>query len=215
MDDEIRFLRELMRVVIMVVGAVWLMIVITAKVFATTTYEPNTDYAALMIDAAVEGDAEAGQAAEAARNAKIDALGLADEYPYIAWDDLFLLAKIMFAEAGSNWLTDEHRLYVGNVLLNRVASSEFPDSIEECLYQPGQYYGSGSVYFENLRPTEREVKLALRLLEGERFMPLSVVFQSNEKQGSGIWLEIRDNLLGSTYFCYSSRRWLYEGDNDG
>ena len=173
-----------------------------------TAYHPGVDYMAIAIECAASGDADGGREAMEARDEKIEDLGL--DYPLIAWEDLYLLSKIMYAEAGSNWLSDEHRLYVGNVLLNRVASPEFADTIEDCIYSPGQYYPQSSRYFANLRPTEREVKLAVRLLEGERFMPPSVVFQSNEILGSGVWLEIKDRLLGSTYFGYSSRPELYE-----
>ena len=71
----------------------------------------------------------------AARKSTLYAL---DE-PYIAYDDLVLLAQVIHTEAGSAWLPDEWRLAVGEVVLNRVASPEFPDTLEEVVFQPGQY----------------------------------------------------------------------------
>ena len=93
---------------------------------------------------------------------------------------------------------------VGEVVLNRVASPEFPNTIPEVVYQPGQYYGSNSRYFEELRPDARCVGLAKRLLEGERALDdSSVVFQPNFQQGSGVHTALYDKYLGWTYFRYS------------
>jgi hypothetical protein len=176
---------------------------------ALAAFDPETDYMAIMIECAVAGDCEGGITAEEARNEKIADLEL--ENVPVAFEDLYLLAKIMYAEAGSYWLSDEWKLCVGEVVLNRVESPEFPDTIREVLEQPGQYYGKNSSYFNCLKPSELCVKLALRLLEGERLMEPSVVFQANFKQGSGVHTEYCDEQLGSTYFCYSSRPSLYAG----
>lgn len=167
------------------------------------------DYMAVMVQAAVTGDYQTGLAAQEARNAKIDREGLASVK--IAFEDLYLLAKIMYAEAGSNWLSDDWKMCVGEVVLNRVDSPEFPNTIKEVLTQRGQYYGSSSRYFERLRPTELCAKLAQRLLEGERVMDdPAVVFQANFRQGSGIHTSYYDKYLGATYFCYSAQMHLYE-----
>ena len=37
----------------------------------------------------------------------------------------------------------------------------------------------------------------------------SVVFQSNYRLGSAVYLELKDALLGSTYLCVSSHPELY------
>ena len=168
----------------------------------------DTDYMAQMIQAATVQDTESGRIAEESRNEKIDSLGL--EYKKISYDELVLLAKIIQAEAGAYWLTDEHQRLVGSVVLNRVNSPEFPNTLEEVIYQKGQYYGTGTKWFAKLCPTERAVRNALYILENGSITPNSVVFQANFKQGSGTWLRITDKVLGSTYFCYSSRMELYE-----
>lgn len=131
------------------------------------------------------------------------------EKPSYSEEDLLLVAKIIQAEAGSSWLSDEHQLLVGNVLLNRVASPEFPNTIKDCLYQKGQYYPESSTYFKNIVPSERAMKNARRLMDGERFCPADVVFQANFKQGGGVYKAIPDKYLKTTYFCYSEHRELY------
>lgn len=171
--------------------------------------EWETDYLEEMVWAAVEGDYETGEAAAAARNEKIETFEL--DYEPIEFEDLYLLSKIMYAEAGSVWLSDEWKMCVGEVVLNRVASPEFENTIKDVLEQPGQYYGKNSSYFNRLRPSERCVRLAIRLLEGERVLnDPSVVFQANFRQGGGVHTKFVDSQLGATYFCFSIRPHLYE-----
>ena len=160
-----------------------------------------------MIAAAAAGDLEAGALAEEERNARIDAEGL--PLAKVRFAELCLLARLIYAEAGSSWLSDEWKFCVGEVVMNRVASPEFPDTLEEVIYQPGQYYGRRSRYFASLVPGETEIRAASRLLQGERHMSPAVVFQANFPQGSGTYLHLRDKILGSTYLCLSSHPKLY------
>ena len=174
----------------------------------STGLDPGTDYGEAMIEAVAAGDEEAGRAAEADRNEKIDILGLDEEK--ISYDDLSLLAKVIHTEAGSAWLSMEWKMAVGEVLLNRVASPEFPDTLAECAFQPGQYTAADEDWFEVLLPFRDCVEAAFRLLSGERVLnDPSVVFQSGGKQGSGVALELTDSVYGSVFFCYSSHPELY------
>ena len=174
-----------------------------------TTAAESRNYMAEIITALTAGDVDHARILNAERNAKIDSMDYCP-HPKIDADDLFLLSKVMTSEAGSSWLSDDWKLKVGEVVLNRVASPEFPDTVYDVVYQRGQYGGVNSRYFTNLKPNEHTVKLALRLLEGERTMHLSVVFQAEFRQGSGTHTAYYDRYLGWVYFCYSSRVWLYE-----
>lgn len=171
-------------------------------------FDPGTDYGELMIEAAASGDGEAGLEAEAARNEKIDFFGLDEEK--ISYEDLALLAKVIHTEAGSAWLSMEWKMAVGEVLLNRVASPEFPDTLAGCAFQPGQYTAADEDWFEVLLPFRDCVEAAFRLLSGEMVLnDPTVVFQSGGKQGSGVALELEDSIYGSVYFCYTSHPELY------
>lgn len=59
-----------------------------------------------------------------------------------AADDLTKLAAIIYCEAGGE--PYEGQLAVGTVVMNRVASPRFPDTIEEVLMQPYQFSPVGS-----------------------------------------------------------------------
>lgn len=177
---------------------------------AKAVYEPDIDYMQIMMDCVQNGDSEQGEAAEERRNEKIADMGL--DYAYVNYAELEMLAKIIHAEAGSEWLSEEWKMAVGEVVLNRVASPEFPDTMLEVIEQPGQYYGKGSSYFASIRPSPESVTAAKKLLEGERIIcDPSVVFQANFVLGSGVHTALHDPQLGYTYLCYSSYPELYLG----
>ena len=129
------------------------------------------------------------------------------EYPSVAPmsytdEDLEWLALAIYREAGSSWLSDLHQLLVANVVINRVNSDYYPDSIKSVLTQYGQYPWASNPY-SNGSPTERCYTNAKRILNGERFCPSNVLYQSSVTQGNGTFLSIHDSNSGeTTYFCY-------------
>ena len=115
-----------------------------------------------MAEAAAAADVQAGHAAEASRAAALEAGGSGEP---ISFDELYLLSRVIDCEAGSDWLTDDFRLCVGEVVLNRVASPEFPDTLREVVYQRGQYNVVNAPRFASLAPRRACVDAALRLLD--------------------------------------------------
>lgn len=175
---------------------------------AAADWDADTDYMEEMMSAAARLDRETGAELERLRGEKIAALELA--YPPVRFDELLTLSRLIQGEAGSAWLDQDWKMAVGEVALNRVASPEFPDTLEEVVRQPGQYSPSYAAAWSGLRPSAESVLAAKRLLSGERLLcDSAVVFQSNFRQGGGVFTELRDPLLGSTYLCYSSRPELY------
>ncbi len=165
--------------------------------------EPEPDWLSLLTEAVLAGDREAGLAAAAGWNAD-------ESRKPLDYDQLFLLSKLITWEAGSSWLTDELRLGVGEVALNRVASPEFPDTLEKVVYQEGQYEGTDTYDFRfDLLPSRPCVEAALRLLLGERILRPDVVFAGHAVQGE-IHAVFRDLHYGSIYFCESRYPELYE-----
>ncbi len=163
-------------------------------------------YLGEMCEAAVDGDIRAGQAAEEARTAAIQAGGTGAP---VSFAELWLLSRVIDAMAGSDWLTDDFRLCVGEVVLNRVASPEFPDTLYDVIYQKGQYTVVNSARFAYLVPRRECVEVALRLLLGERHMVPAVVYQADCLQGE-LFTMFPDRQLGSTYFCLSRHLELYQ-----
>ena len=174
----------------------------------TAGYDPAEDYLGIMQRAAACGDLDAGRAAAKCRNDWLDLSG--SEEPRLDFDELLLLSRLIAHEAGSSRLSIEWKMRVGEVALNRVASPEFPNSLEEVVFQPGQYEGVDCPAFRELTdPDPDSVTAALRLLRGERLMEPAVVFQANFRQGSAVYYQLYDRLYGDTYFCLSSHPELY------
>lgn len=121
------------------------------------------------------------------------------EKPY-SDDDLYCLAHIINAEAGDDNCTHEHRVAVGSVVLNRVASDKYPDTIEEVVFDPGQYSPTwdGRYYLE---PSEDSIETAKYLLENGSQIPEECVYQAEFKQGTDTWKEFK-TIYGITYICY-------------
>lgn len=179
----------------------------TAKGNNNSNLDMNANYALLMAESMANGDYNQARQYENLRNQKKAHLGIRDN---VTFDNLLLLAKIVHAEAGSNWLTEEHRQLVASVVINRVNSPEFPNSIYNVIHQKGQYAPVGTKYFNNLKPSRKCVFSALKVLASGSVAPSNVVFQANFKQGSGVYKSIYDKRLGTTYFCYSNNRNLYK-----
>ena len=161
---------------------------------------PSPDYPALLVDAAVRGDAEAGRAAEAARSAAIERGG--DGTP-VSFDTLLLLTRFLSAEAGDDWRTEELRLCLGEVLLNRVASPEFPDSLEDVLSELGWASDAPAPYSRGC------AEAALRLLLGERLLDRRVVYWGDRTRGGGVYATFCDRRFRCTYFCLTEHPELY------
>ena len=123
------------------------------------------------------------------------------EKPY-SDEDLYVLSHIISAEAGN--CQEEMMLYVGSVVLNRVESDEFPDTIYEVVFQtdPLQYGPTkdGSYYEE---PTPEAVEVAKMLLEEGSQYPAGVIYQSNERLGE-VYKELDPppGIGKRMYFCY-------------
>lgn len=123
-------------------------------------------------------------------------------------DDVYCLAVVIYREAGSDYLTDEHRALVGCVVMNRVRSKAFPNTIRGVLTQYGQYQGlwQNGIYFPSGVSTssnavKRAYRIAREVLEGQWECPENVVFQANFPQGSGTYRVIEGGGT-YTYFCY-------------
>ena len=106
---------------------------------------------------------------------------------YYSADDLHWLSRIINAESGGEPL--DGKLAVGTVVLNRVESAQFPNSIYEVVFdrRGGVWQftpaGSGAVYRE---PNEESVLAAKLCLEGVRVGDPSLYFV-NQRTSPNSW----------------------------
>lgn len=192
-------------------------------------YDPEVDYMRAMKQALEDGSPyamEVGALYEQQRNLKIQELELPQEQtayfsqygeaeeileamaqaeaPEAAYTqaDLDLLSRLIYAEAGCAWIPDWVQRMVGSVVLNRVESQYYPDTIREVIYQPGQYAPTWDGSLQKT-PDARTIENARYLLEHGSICPENVVGQNSIITGSGVYTSYYDQVLDTTiYFCY-------------
>lgn len=120
-------------------------------------------------------------------------------------EELEMLAIVIYQEAGADNCSDETRLMVGTVVMNRIADDRFPDTMYEVLTQESQYgrlHWTGIVWPDRVsdpyeaHAVERAYAIAERILLGERALPEDVVWQAEFKQGTEV-VAFQDGM----YFC--------------
>ena len=113
--------------------------------------------------------------------------------------DVEYLAIAIYCEAGADYISDDTRYMVGDVILNRVADDRFPDSIAAVLTQKAQYgrfYWTGIVWPERAKnaseshAVSRAREITKNLLTDARHSELygkGYIYQAEFSQG-------RDNV---------------------
>ena len=71
-----------------------------------------------------------------------------------------LIEKIVVGEAGG--CSEDTMIVVANVILNRLKSNQFPETITEIVYQPGQF----STAYSSVQPTSKVKKAVAKALPG-------------------------------------------------
>lgn len=126
--------------------------------------------------------------------------------PY-EYDNLEILAIIIYQEAGSDECSDITRQMVGEVFLNRVVDPRYPNTFAAVATQPYQY---GRLHWTGIKWPERaldrsethaverayDIAEALLTYKVGRLLPNDAIYQSEHKQGTEI-LAYLDGL----YFC--------------
>ena len=90
-------------------------------------------------------------------------------------DDLWYMERVVQAEAG--YCSTEMMEGVASVLYNRKLSDKFPNSIAECVEQPGQYATASYLSSVEVTPEAHEVAVDI-LSHGSKF-PGDVIYQTN------------------------------------
>lgn len=109
-------------------------------------------------------------------------------------EDLEVLAHVICGEA--QCYDDQEQLYVGSVVLNRVADPRYPNTIKGVVFQKGQYACTWDGNY-NRTPTARNWANAVYLLTYGSQLPANVIYQSGRRQGKGVYVKTLRH-----YYCY-------------
>lgn len=115
--------------------------------------------------------------------------------PNCTQEDVWLVAEVIYHE---NWYTDKDHLaayYTGAVVMNRVRSGAWPDTVKAVLYQKGQY--STTKYFYTKELPAEVYEMARDIYKnGTPEVPENVIFQAMRPLGK-TWKKVNTD-----YFCY-------------
>lgn len=114
-------------------------------------------------------------------------------------DDLEILSHVIYGEAGN--CSREMMESVGSVVLNRVSDERFPDSIEEVVFQQGQYACTWDGNYDQT-PSDDAVEVAQYLLDEGSQLDASVVWQAEFPQGVGTYKTLTSPWGSVMYFCF-------------
>ena len=120
------------------------------------------------------------------------------ELPYSA-DDFYELSHVIQAEAG--YCQREMMIGVGSVVLNRVKSDKYPNTVYEVIHQDNPLQYATAPYLGSQVPTEEVLEVTDFLLRNGSQYPEDVLYQGNDKQGTGIYLTLSTSY-SVMYFCY-------------
>ena len=114
--------------------------------------------------------------------------------------DLYWLSHIIYAESGAESM--EGQIAVGNVVLNRVASDSFPNSVPAVIFdrKNGVQFepvSNGTIY---KTPSSASMEAAKRSLDGERPVGSALYFYAPELS-QGLWITANRTYL-QTIDCH-------------
>ncbi|MGE9893216.1 cell wall hydrolase [Lachnospiraceae bacterium SGI.054] len=114
--------------------------------------------AKIAYEAKLEEERRAAEEAERIAREKAEA-----EAAAAAQAEKELLASLIFCEAGNQ--PYEGQVAVGAVVMNRINSSSYPDTMEEVIYQSGQFSPAMSGWLDRVRATQGYTEAAMQAAE--------------------------------------------------
>lgn len=119
--------------------------------------------------------------------------------PTYTEEELETFAHLLYAEAGGE--SDTCIMYVGSVVLNRVTSENYPNTLLEVIYQNGQYEPIRKGFMQVEVKNPNCYKIAKFLLENGSMLPSEVLGQADYSIYSKYGSKLYDSIDG-IYFFY-------------
>lgn len=117
-------------------------------------------------------------------------------YPdiHLTLEEEDILAKLIWAEARGE--CDEGQQAVAEVVLNRLVSEDFADSLVEVVYREGQF--RGAPFMEDAEPCQAQYQAIEKALYGPNILPMDVYYFATWETNDNVWGQI-----GNHIFCYA------------
>ena len=116
-------------------------------------------------------------------------------YPGLALttEDLDLLAKVVWVEAQGE--SFEGQQAVAEVVLNRLVSPNFPNTVHDVIYAEGQF--RSVPYLDDAEPYQAQYDAIERAIYGPYILPEDVFHFATFRTNNNVWGQI-----GGHIFCY-------------
>lgn len=114
-------------------------------------------------------------------------------------DELALLAKLVQVEAGNE--SYEGKLAVASVVMNRVRSADFPDTVKDVIYAPHQFPPATNGLLDKAKASEDCIKAARAALSGENNVPGAVYFFNAKREPGKLKLVEVVKTIGNHTFA--------------
>ncbi len=113
----------------------------------------------------------------------------------LSGEDYQTLLRIVEAEAGV--CDSKGKILVANVVLNRVRSGEFPNTVREVVYQPSQFSPVSNGSINTCKVTSQTIECVRRALAGEDYSQGALYFMNRGAARSGAvsWFDGRLTFL--------------------
>ena len=112
---------------------------------------------------------------------------------HLTQDEVDLLARLVYLEARGECEAGQQA--VAEVVLNRVLSDQFPDTVEDVIFQPGQFAPASLLDSTEAEPAQIEAVYAA--LSGENpILEPDVVYFSTAPQNDRVFIKIENH-----WFC--------------
>ena len=119
--------------------------------------------AKIAYEAKLEEERRAAEEAERIAREKAEAAAAQAEAAAAQQAEKELLASLIFCEAGNQ--PYEGQVAVGAVVMNRIKSSSYPDTMEEVIYQSGQFSPAMSGWLDRVRANQGYTEAAMQAAE--------------------------------------------------
>ena len=109
--------------------------------------------------------------------------------------EIDMLAALVFLEARNQ--SAEGQQAVVEVVLNRVLADNFPGSVQDVLFQPGQFSPAALIPYTVGGPAQYDAVTAA--ISGENILPEDVVYFSTMGENNRVWGTIGDHVFCQQY----------------
>ena len=119
----------------------------------------------------------------------------AGRYAPITEEERELIARIVYLEARGE--PAEGQQAVAEVILNRVAAENFPDSVADVIFQENPQQFTTAPLIDEAAPGEAQYAAVDAATSGKAVLPMDVVYFSREPENGNVW-----GTIGGHVFCY-------------